>query len=430
MDTYFPKNFVQQTDLEAFDGVSEGKYTIGLGQNAMAFCDEREDINSICMNAVSRLLEKNNISPKDVGRLEVGTETIVDKSKSVKSTLMDLFAESGNTNIEGIDTTNACYGGTNALFNALQWVESSYWDGRYAVVVAGDIAVYEKGPARPTGGAAAVAMLIGPDATLAFDQGIRGTHMENAYDFYKPVLPSEYPLVDGKLSNDCYLRAVDQCFSNYSNAFERVTSSPFSLNEFDYAIFHSPYSKLVQKSWARLYYLDYLKNPSHYEGSGLAEHADKPPTETYNDRDLQKIAVAETKDSYKEKVLPSLGLGLQLGNSYCGSLYAGLQSLVDSKRGDLLNKRVAMFSYGSGLAATLFSLRVNKDPTAIAEHADIQSRLAARTAATPQEFTDALQRREDTHNLAPFEPEAGDFPAGVWRLGSVDEHYRRHYVKE
>jgi hydroxymethylglutaryl-CoA synthase len=72
--------------------------------------------------AVQSLLEKYNIDPKDVGRLEVGTETIVDKSKSVKSTLMDLFQKAGNTDIEGIDTTNACYGGTNALFNAINWV--------------------------------------------------------------------------------------------------------------------------------------------------------------------------------------------------------------------------------------------------------------------------------------------------------------------
>lgn len=64
-----------------------------------------------------------------IGRLEVGTETIIDKSKSVKSALMQLFEESGNTDIEGVDTTNACYGGTSALFNAVNWVESSSWDG-------------------------------------------------------------------------------------------------------------------------------------------------------------------------------------------------------------------------------------------------------------------------------------------------------------
>lgn len=45
----------------------------------------------------------------------------------------------------GIDNKNACYGGTAALFNSIDWMESSYWDGRYALVVAADVAVYEKG---------------------------------------------------------------------------------------------------------------------------------------------------------------------------------------------------------------------------------------------------------------------------------------------
>jgi len=61
------------------------------------------------------LLKKYNISPKDIGRLEVGTETIIDKSKSVKTILMQLFEKSGNANIEGVDTINACYGGTNGI---------------------------------------------------------------------------------------------------------------------------------------------------------------------------------------------------------------------------------------------------------------------------------------------------------------------------
>lgn len=49
----------------------------------------------------------------------------------------------------------------------------SEWDGRYALVVCGDIAVYEAGPARPTGGCGAVAMLIGPDAPLVLEPGLR-----------------------------------------------------------------------------------------------------------------------------------------------------------------------------------------------------------------------------------------------------------------
>lgn len=55
--------------------------------------------------------------------------------------------------------------------------------------------VYAEGPARPTGGAAAIAMLIGPDAPIAFESKFRGSHMSHAYDFYKPNLASEYPVI-------------------------------------------------------------------------------------------------------------------------------------------------------------------------------------------------------------------------------------------
>ena len=33
---------VDQADLEKFDGVLAGKYTVGLGQTRMSFCDDRE----------------------------------------------------------------------------------------------------------------------------------------------------------------------------------------------------------------------------------------------------------------------------------------------------------------------------------------------------------------------------------------------------
>jgi hydroxymethylglutaryl-CoA synthase len=61
VEIYFPSQFVDQTDLEEFDGVSKGKYTIGLGQLKMGFCDDREDIHSVCLTVVQKLMEKNNI---------------------------------------------------------------------------------------------------------------------------------------------------------------------------------------------------------------------------------------------------------------------------------------------------------------------------------------------------------------------------------
>jgi hydroxymethylglutaryl-CoA synthase len=63
-----------------------------------------------------------------------------------------------------------------------------------------------------------VAMLIGPDAPLVVERP-RHTHMEDVYDFYKPTMVSEYPRVDGQLSNVCYLRALDYCYTGYAKKF-------------------------------------------------------------------------------------------------------------------------------------------------------------------------------------------------------------------
>ena len=42
---------------------------------------------------------------------------------------------------------------------------------RLALAVCGDIAVYAEGAARPSGGAGAVAMLVGPNAPLVLERG-------------------------------------------------------------------------------------------------------------------------------------------------------------------------------------------------------------------------------------------------------------------
>ena len=52
MEVYFPSSYVLQADLEEANAVSAGKYTVGLGQEAMAFTGDREDINSIALTVV------------------------------------------------------------------------------------------------------------------------------------------------------------------------------------------------------------------------------------------------------------------------------------------------------------------------------------------------------------------------------------------
>lgn len=337
IEMYFPSVYVDQSDLEVYDSVSSGKYTVGLGQTRMGFCSDREDIQSLCLTVTHRLLEKTGVDPKDVGFLMVGTETLVDKSKSVKTVLMQLFEESGNGDIEGVDTTNACYGGTAALFAAINWVESSSWDGRYAMVVAGDIAIYASGNARPTGGAGAVAMLIGPNAPLSLVRHSRATHMAHTYDFYKPNMESEYPVVEGKESIICYTRAVDKCYKLFAQKYRTVLKEEghekgsFRLGDFDALLFHSPYCKLVQKSVARMCLNEFLLlDQPDYQNihKGLEDYRSIKLEDTYFDRDLEKRFVTFSDPLYKDKTQPSLLLATQVGNMYTASLYSCLVSYL------------------------------------------------------------------------------------------------------
>ena len=380
------------------------------------------------LTVVSSLLRKYNIDPRDIGRLEVGTETLLDKSKSVKSVLMQLFAPS-NTNIEGVDTINACYGGTSALFNALHWIESSAWDGRMAIVVASDIAVYSRGPARPTGGAGAVAMLIGPDAPICLQNGIRGSYMQHEYDFFKPDLRSEYPVVDGHYSVQCYTRALDACYrayktreealrggidrshfngltingdlygnSNGKNGVSRLNGDSAAKEEklgkkllsdrFDYMCFHSPTSKLVAKSFARLVYNDYIALPDHEAFKDLdLSLSSIDYMESLGDRRIEKAFMNLTAETFTRRVKPGMTCPNLCGNMYTASLYSALVSMISNlSPAELLGKSVGMFSYGSGLASTLFSVKVIGDTSEMRSALNIAQRLEERLLIDPASF--------------------------------------------
>lgn len=92
--------------------------------------------------------------------------------------------------------------------------------------------------------------------------------MEHAYDFYKPNLSSEFPVVDGKLSIQCYLTALDRCYQRYSERAGAEKDTQFTLASADYFVFHSPFTKLVQKSLARLKFVDFLQVSSPDTGEG------------------------------------------------------------------------------------------------------------------------------------------------------------------
>ncbi|KAI0319832.1 hydroxymethylglutaryl-CoA synthase [Amylostereum chailletii] len=450
IDMYFPKRCISEEELEVFDGVSKGKYTIGLGQSYMAFADDREDINSMALTVVSSLMRKYNVDPKSIGRLDVGTETIIDKSKSVKTVLMDLFAASGNHDIEGLDSKNACYGSTAALFNAVNWIESRSWDGRNAIVFAGDIAVYAEGGARPVGGAGACAIHIGPNAPIIFEP-IHGTYMDNTYDFYKPKLSSEYPEVDGPLSISTYIAAMDGAYSafrskvaaatksyanGHTNGEASKTSDPkaiFNLKrDVDYPVYHSPYGKQVQKGHARLIFNDYLSSPSSPEYESVpADFLQLSYKASISDKNVEKAFMALSKSDYAQRVAPSMRCAARCGNMYTASLYGGLASLLSViEPTEIKDKRISMYAFGSGCASSFFTLRVKGDTSTIRQKLDLLNRLASMTVVPCQEFVTALELREKNHNSAPYTPTGSveNIWPGTYYLEGIDDKFRRKYA--
>ncbi|CAO2827600.1 unnamed protein product [Amaranthus hypochondriacus] len=54
-------------------------------------CSNRMISAASCLIAVTSLLDKYNGDPQQIGQLEVGSETVLDKSKSIKTFLMQVF---------------------------------------------------------------------------------------------------------------------------------------------------------------------------------------------------------------------------------------------------------------------------------------------------------------------------------------------------
>jgi hydroxymethylglutaryl-CoA synthase len=267
--------------------------------------------------------------------------------------------------------------------------------------------------------------------------------MEHVYDFYKPDMSSEYPVVDAKLSIRCYLSALDACYTKYrakAAAAATTAADALTLANFDGVLFHTPYCKLVQKSLARLALNDYV-------ALSAADKADRHPelaafsavalADTYFDRDVEKAFLAASAKLFEAKTRPSLHVATNVGNMYTPSVYGGLVSYLTSQTAATLpGQRLALFSYGSGLASSFYSVTVSGRSSAALERllacvADVRDRLAARCKLSPAEFVATLAVREQAVHAAPYAPVGSTeqlFP-GTWYLVGIDEKHRRQYAR-
>ena len=332
-----PPLFMPVTELAELRSVDPNKYTKGLGCIDIALCPSGDDAVTLAVGAAKRALSRWNGSIEDIGLVAVGTESAKDMSRPLSAWVAEELGLSGT--VRSYEVKHACYGGTLALRQALEWKWSGAGAGKVALVIASDVALYSpEDPGEPTQGAGAVAMIIG-EPTVAHVDPVSFPFSSPAFDFWRPV-GDAFPSVDGQLSLDCYKRAVTECFG----ALIGDRDARSVLSEYQSMCFHVPFPKMVKKAVLH-----------------LGEHLG--------------WSAQEAERLYLEKVEDTLEWNQLVGNAYTASLWISVaRALVGLEEGT----PITAFSYGSGYGAELLHLTAGPAAAAAQWVSDVDEDLRSR----------------------------------------------------
>ena len=339
-------------ELARLRGEAPEKYLYGLGCREMALCPPGYGVVDLAAQSAERALERWGGDRERVGLLAVGTESALDMSRPLSAWVADELDLRGA--VRSYEVKHACYGGTLALRQALEWKMSGAANGKAAVVVAADVALYApRDPGEPTQGAGAVAMVV-DDARVASVDAVSHPWSEPAFDFWRPV-GEDYPRVDGPFSLDCYKRAAEHCF----RALVGERDAGEALSELAAICFHVPFPKMVKKAVVHV-----------GEALGLGE---------------------EWVDSFfARRVDPAMGWNRLTGNAYTASLWL---SVAEALQGLAVGERIAAFSYGSGFGAEVLSLAAGPEAAAGAWAEDVERDLAGRRRIDAAEYVELREGR-------------------------------------
>lgn len=204
-------------------------------------------------------------------------------------------------------------------------------------------------------------------------------------------------------------------------------------------------------------YNDFLANPTEpiFDTFRTSDtHTDRSYLESLTDKNLEKAFMSIAKPAYDERVAPSMACVKRCGNMYTGSLYGGLASLISSVSSEqLAGKRVLMFAFGGGCAASLYALHFVRAPERVARGIDLLRRLADMRVTPVDEYMQAMkvcnrlccccfepwrlnwwstQMRELNHckfNCAP-EGSIDNISRGAFYLDRIDDRRRRFYKRK
>ena len=225
----------------------------------------------------------------------------------------------------------ACYAATPAIQLAKDYLANR--PEEKVLVIASDTARYGlQSGGEPTQGAGAVAMMISHNPSILQLNDDAVAYTEDVYDFWRPT-GHAYPLVDGALSKDAYIRSFQHSWNEYAKRENK------SLADFESLCFHVPFTKMGKKAL-----------------ESIIDDAD----ETTQER---------LRAGYEDAVY----YNRYVGNIYTGSLYLSLISLLENHELSS-GQTIGLFSYGSGSVGEFFSANV---VDGYQNHLDIESHQSA-----------------------------------------------------
>ncbi|MGH9999130.1 MAG: hydroxymethylglutaryl-CoA synthase family protein [Nitrosopumilaceae archaeon] len=419
---YIPRLFLDARDFAEARGMDPDKLQRGLGISKMAIVDTNQDPACMAANACLRIMQRDKLSPKNIGRLYVATESSLDESKAMNSyvigMLEQVYGDGSFEHCGGIECKFACVSGSYALYDNSNWIRAGEADGKSAIVVVSDIAKYDLGSSGEyTQGAGSVAMLVNDNPRLLeFDPKVTSTSIKNEYDFYRPF-GKDTPIVHGQYSNLLYLIQVKKALMAYkekalSNGLIKLKEDETILDHIDFLNMHLPYSNMGKKALAYLLRHEWRNLPRWkkiIEKIGMQEPTPKDPRGTIEsvladtefmtkDHEFTKkfTKTEEFQETYDAKLSSSLIASQMIGNLYTASLYLGFRSSLEfefQKGIDLEGKRVGFGSYGSGSSAMVFSGVILPRYKEIVKDMNLEAEMGNRVKLSLEEYEEIHENK-------------------------------------
>ena len=98
-EMHAPRHCVNASAFESVHGCWN-MYTQGLLTERYNACGEDEDTVSMALTAVHRMLRRCHVRPEDVGKLQISSVSLLDRSKSMKTELMTLLEQASGADAE------------------------------------------------------------------------------------------------------------------------------------------------------------------------------------------------------------------------------------------------------------------------------------------------------------------------------------------